>query len=87
MKQRMKYIVIDGPLMVEIYIFPDYIKHNDLAMRFDRPVISAGFIGRSPELLKTGFTENPLICYGESVSLNIESRNEIDTALLMRVFS
>lgn len=70
----MKYVVIEGPVADEVYLFPDFITHRDFALRFDGKVLSAGFVSKD------------LTCYGESVSLGKRSR-EVDTKLLRKCFS
>lgn len=67
----MKYIITaNGPV-----IFPQTLIHADVAKDL-APVISAGFFLWK----KSG--EKKLICYGESVSLNIKSRLTEDEAVL-----
>ena len=62
-----------------IFIFPKYTDHDsfayDLQMVAPRDMISAGFVmpGNS----------DPLICYGKSMTLELESLDE-DTRLLTR---
>jgi hypothetical protein len=73
-----KYIVIknlDGE--PTIYLFPNRENHRQTAMKLTggnlRDVISAGFCG---------YVDGLFMCYGESSSLDIPSRYEIDTQLL-----
>ena len=74
----MKYIVITGKDGQEhLLIFDMNIQHSDFASYFkgEGVVISAGFIGPCRKR-----------CYGDSLSLNICSRPEKDTALLQEMF-
>ena len=72
---RMKYVVIDGYLCEEIYLFPEFVNHANFVqlLGYDSKfVLGAGFIG------------SDLRCYGRSTSLGIDSRGDADTALLDR---
>lgn len=84
----MKYIVFlnESTKQEEIMVFPKSINHDCFAEgahfrnqtsgnwnRVFRKPISAGFVGSIPK---------GLVCLGESMSLNLKSRPEIDTALL-----
>lgn len=62
-----------------VVVFSDLLSHAQEAG--PREVISAGFIHFFSE---PGENNNPVLqahCYGESVSLNIKSRNEVDSKL------
>lgn len=84
----MKYIVFlnESTKQEEIMVFPKSINHDCFAEgahfrnqtsgnwnRVFRKPISAGFVGSTPK---------GLVCLGESMSLNLKSRPEIDTTLL-----
>jgi len=85
----MKYIcAINDDGEQEIFIFPDTVNHDCFYegvtalrnqtwgewKRIFREVISAGFVDKD------------LKCYGESETLNVESRGEEDTKLLKKLF-
>lgn len=76
MSMNMKYVVLDGHMCDEIYLFPNMIPHDEFVknMVVKKDVISAGFV------------DEHLDCYGKSVSLGVEAREVIDTALLSRQF-
>lgn len=71
---KMKYIIRAGghglpcPVM-----FGDTENHNDIAYRLGGEIISAGFVDLG---------DNGVQCYGESISLNIRSRPEIDSKII-----
>lgn len=76
MQRDMKYVVHEGALATEIYLFPNFVTHNNFVFNMNfasEDVVSAGFV--SPDLK----------CYGESVSLKLKSRSEEDTKLLHRM--
>lgn len=81
----MKYIVIDSGMNDELYIFPNWVDHANFANKlfpcsaFEKVkerVISAGKV--------TCDALNPPTCSGRSVSLEKNSRGEVDTDLLRR---
>ena len=76
-----KYICIDYPNKGEvIIIFSDMLVHRDMARSNAHSgcqILSAGFVMEN----MTG----RLVCYGESESLEIKSRPEIDTALVNKM--
>lgn len=73
-----KYIVFDTDLLEEMFIFGDTIQHNDVARMLGvrDKIISAGFIQVS---------EDKAAAYGKSISLGVESREEIDSQIANRV--
>ena len=75
MPYDMKYVVHEGSLATEIYLFPNFITHNNFAFNMN-------FSGE--DIVGAGFVSSDLKCYGESVSLKVKSRPE-DTALLRRM--
>jgi hypothetical protein len=81
MVMNAKYICIEYPGIGEaIIIFPEFLTHKDMARNNAAcgcNIISAGFVQENA----TG----GLVCYGDSVSLEIKSRPEIDTALVNRM--
>lgn len=76
-----KYICIDYPIKGEaIIIFPETLVHKDMAQNNAHAgckIISAGFTMEND----TG----RLVCYGRSESLGIDSRPEIDTAIVNKM--
>jgi hypothetical protein len=76
-----KYICIEYPIKGEvIIIFPEFLTHKDMARNNAHcgcKIVSGGFIQENA----TG----RLICYGRSESLNIDSRPEIDTAIVNKM--
>lgn len=77
MSKHMKYVVHNGPLNDEIYLFPNFIQHNDFVSRMSF---------RCEDILSAGFVTPDMVCYGRSVSLGISSNSEIDTCLLDKSF-
>lgn len=91
---RMKYIVTEreenGNRIEEIFVFDCNINHDAYAelvgkfknqtwgnwKRVPRKPISAGFVT---------IRQDRVECYGKSETLNLESRNEVDTKLLAGV--
>ena len=72
---EMKYVVFDGYEGEQIIIFPKKIQHSVMA----NDVESSSFGTMTP--ISGGFIVNGK-CVGESVSLRMKSRLEIDTALI-----
>lgn len=81
-----KYVVIEDKGMI---VFPKHLNHLDVAKSIIGPtknvldnVISAGFC-------QIGVNEKPeptYHCYGKSVSMNKNSREEIDSNIFRRMF-
>lgn len=75
--RQAKYIVTESDLGENIYIFPDWIGHDEMAGKIcegsERP-IRAGFVGKNR---LTG-----LFTHGRSVSLGLSSNPEKDNKLL-----
>lgn len=71
--KKMKYIVVDDGLSDCPYIFPPHLQHFYMLSCVGGEIISAGFVMFTPEGLE---------CYGESISLGIKSRPEVDTKLI-----
>lgn len=72
-KMKSKYIVYGAPATP--IVFPETLNHNEVADRFARPsdVVGAGFCY---------IEDNKYVCYGESYSLKIKSRGELDSKVL-----
>lgn len=76
MINRTKYIIFDSGLNDEIVIFSDMQEHAHIARGLGM-IVSAGFIS-------IGFNEDGQLdasCFGKSVSLDVESRPEIDSKI------
>lgn len=67
---NLKYIVIENRGNESIILFPDWMRHDDVARKMNTKVISAGMCDLESRQ-----------CFGESVSLKIKSRPE-DSELL-----
>lgn len=82
MSYRTKYIIIETDLGLVPILFSDMGAHSDVARAYPmRRVVGAGFAS-----LQTAKPyENPLYaCYGESTSLKIKSRGELDSSIINR---
>lgn len=69
----MKYIVVDDGLTDCPYIFPQHLQHFYMLSLVGGEIMSAGFVV---------FTPKGLECYGESISLGVKSRPDVDTKLI-----
>jgi hypothetical protein len=74
MNGQAKYIVVEKDYEL-IYIFPSLVQHADTFRDVGGKIISAGFINERWE------------CFGKSVSLQVGSREEKDTALAKKLFA
>ena len=72
---KMKYVVFDGHKGEQIIIFPKIIQHSVMADNVEE----SSFGGMRP--ISGGFIVNGQ-CVGESESLSMKSRLEVDTALI-----
>ena len=70
--QNLKYIVAKVEGLEQIVIFSPTFVHSEMARKVGGPVLGAGFVHWEAQE-----------CYGQSISLGIESREE-DTNLLKR---
>ena len=71
----LKYVVMADNLGIEKpYIFSGLDQHSDVAFCLPGKAVSGGFIAPG--------TDGILICYGESISLNLKSRPEQDAKLI-----
>lgn len=73
--KKAKYICVKPSIITGeiIFIFPETLTHKHVALQLGYDVISAGFVT---------LYDNDLVCFGESVSLNIKSREHEDNKLL-----
>ena len=83
--KRVKYIVVESAGGNEVpIIFSDLLAHNEVAG--NRTVISAGFVqiypkpeGKDPD----GCSDVWVSCFGESVTLKVKSRDDVDAKLIL----
>jgi len=76
---KMKYIIVDNGMYETPVIFGDEIDHGQMAIDtfgFGKNVVAAGFVC---------FSTDGLYCYGQSVSLKLNSRPEKDAAIINRM--
>ena len=76
----MKYVSVDGPLCSEIYLFPNFVKHDEFVSRMgfrQEDLLGAGFVSCNTENVEPR-------CYGKSTGLKLESAPG-DTMLLHRM--
>lgn len=79
-----KYICIGYGLAGDsIFIFPAHVEHKTMAEHLVHEVL--GFTVLSAGFVRENVTGR-MVCFGESESLGIKSRPEIDTALVNRMF-
>lgn len=79
---KMKYVVVERGDIEEIFLFPTHIDHDSFAGVLS--YIKTG--GRNwkreyADPISAGFTDG-VVCYGRSVTLNLDSRKDVDTELL-----
>ncbi len=72
---EIKYVAFDGYIGEQIIVFPGNIQH----LQFAESVYELSY--RSMKAISGGFIEDGK-CVGKSISLNMESRGDKDTALL-----
>lgn len=73
---KMKYIVVKKGSFELPYIFSELVNHSDVARQvapFAEAVLGAGFC----DISGGKFT-----CYGESLTLSIKSRKDVDSGVL-----
>ena len=67
---KLKYVIVDAGFGCEsAIVFPETLTHADVAAFYSGRVVSAGFCTISPQ-------EGYVDAYGESISLNIKSRQQ-----------
>lgn len=69
----MKYIIIEIQEMEVPILFPEFVQHESIWNRMDRP-----------KVVSAGFCTSTFDCYGESISLCIKSRK--DDSLIIKNF-
>jgi hypothetical protein len=77
-----KYIIADGRAIV----FSPAIQHSDMARGFGE-IAGAGFVSFGTKEDEYGETIITAHCYGKSVSLDIDSRGDIDSKIVTRQIS
>ena len=77
---KAKYIVIKSGGLEQPFVFSELAAHADVARALDREVVGAGFcyIKETPDGPRYK-------CYGESVSLLVRNRGEVDDDVLNRL--
>lgn len=75
MSFKAKYIIVDTGSVYLPVIFGDFMKHSDMARAINPngDVIGAGFVH---------IANGKYVCYGESTSLKVVSRGDIDSTYL-----
>lgn len=76
-----KYIVFDIYGEETMIIFPALSKHSDIASLIKRPVVSAGFLIVDVTKNINDYYEPTVTAYGESLSLQVQSRPKTDSKL------
>lgn len=70
---KSKYIVVARARVITPIVFSETMGHNEMAAAVRGEVLGAGFCH---------INENQYTCHGESVSLKIKSRGEVDSNIL-----
>jgi hypothetical protein len=96
----MKYVIVESAMAALPIVFSEMQQHADVAHAFARRpkdnetykdvIIGAGFCQITVEKVETlgGQTYNRavFVCYGESISLNVKSREDEDSKFLNKYF-
>lgn len=82
-----KYIVYETYSTSEMVIFGATQEHAQVALKLGVKPVSAGFLNFNIEKDEYGQNVPVANAYGESVSLDIKSRPEIDSHLANRILS
>lgn len=78
---RQKYIVFKTGNLEDIVTFSELMGHNDFARALgNQKVLSAGFI----EVYVDHNGQLACTCFGRSVTLELDSRGDLDTQVAMR---
>ena len=80
---KVKYIVFNDDRLEDIVIFSELQTHSEIAHGLPGEVVSAGFI----RIFSDGEIDVRVECYGESISLEVESRPEQDTKIARRALN
>jgi len=76
---RAKYVIVEGSAIV----FSAAIQHKDM-VRYNQRCDGAGFVSFSTKKDEWGDEKIQANCYGESISLGIKSREDIDSQIVTR---
>ena len=79
---KVKYIIADGSAIV----FSPALKHSEMAAGFNN-IDGAGFVSFRSTQDEYGDTVIVANCYGESISLGIKSRGDLDSRIVTRQIS
>ena len=66
---KLKYVIVDQMYTEVPIVFPEILTHAEVATWYRSTVVSGGFCY---------FEDGKYKCYGESISLRVKSRNEVD---------
>ena len=80
MKRALKYIIVSVCGFETPIIFDSIITHIDVSI-YAKNAISAGFCEIWSEI-KDDLPQIKVCCYGESESIGVKSRNEIDANII-----
>jgi hypothetical protein len=76
---KTKYVIVKGKAIV----FSELIIHSDM-VGYNQKAEGAGFVQFTPYVNEWGEERVKATCYGESVSLNVKSREEEDSLIITR---
>lgn len=79
MREPLKYIIVEDSGIENAVVFNSILSHADVGFRYARTVVSAGFC-YLPDKFNWYVT-----CYGKSITLGIESRDE-DAEIIQKQF-
>lgn len=79
MSDRCKYVMFDWISSEVPILFPSYIGHNEIIR-----MVQSVYSGVTP--ISAGFVSHDKTCYGRSTSVNLNSRNDVDTAIVTLLF-
>lgn len=77
MRPQVKYVIVDGKAI----IFTDQFQHSDM-VGFGQTAEGAGFVDFRSYVDEDGNLRVKAVAYGKSVSLRVESRGDIDSAII-----
>lgn len=79
MSDRCKYVMFDWISSDVPILFPSFITHNEIIR-----MVQSVYSGVTP--ISAGFVSHDKTCYGRSTSVNLNSRNDVDTAIVTLLF-
>ena len=77
MRYRAKYVIVRLGGIEQPFVFSELMTHADVVRALGGEIISGGFCY---------IDEHRYFCYGESVSLKVKSRAQVDADLINRLF-